>query len=80
MKAIRALMLILALSVCASAGDMPFDRDGHIPCGKAGEMETDKTGDMPNGIAGEMDHGQARPTDMTTALALQLLQSVLPLF
>jgi hypothetical protein len=43
-------------------------------------METDKTGDMPNGIAGEMDQGKADPTDVTTALALQFLQSVLPLF
>lgn len=43
MKAFRALLLVLALSACTYAGDMPFGRDGNIP--------NDKTGDMPCGKA-----------------------------
>ncbi len=74
MKAIRALFLVLTLSVCAYAGNMDNGRagnmdngkTGNIPCGKAGWMDNGKTGDMPN--------------DFITATALQLLQSVLPLF
>jgi hypothetical protein len=64
MKALRALLLVLALSVSASAGWMENDRTGNIPCDKAGDMETDKTS----------------ASDPMTAMALQLLQSVLPLF
>jgi hypothetical protein len=65
MKAIRALMLVLALSVCASAGEMPTDKTGEIPLGgKSGEMPTDKTGAI----------------DPITETALQILQSILPLF
>jgi hypothetical protein len=64
MKAIRALMLVLALSVCAYAGDIECDRTGNMPNERAGIMETDKT----NAI------------DPVTDIALQFLQSVLPLF
>ena len=63
MKCIRALMLVLALSICAYAGD--------IPC--------DKTGIMPNGRAGEMPNDKTATTDPLTEIALYLLQSVLPL-
>jgi hypothetical protein len=64
MKAFRALLLVLALSVCSYAGEMPCGRDGNIP--------NDKTGVMPNDRAGAIDP--------VTATALQLLQSILPLF
>jgi hypothetical protein len=64
MKAIRALMLVLALSVCAYAGDMPNGR----------------AGDMPNDKTGEMDNGKTTPTDSITESVLLVLQSVLPLF
>jgi hypothetical protein len=37
MKALRALIIMLALSVCASAGGMPCDR--------IRDMENDKAGD-----------------------------------
>jgi hypothetical protein len=62
MKAIRALMLVLALSVCAYAGDIECDRTGNMPTDKAGDMYGGKT------------------IDPVTATALQLLQSLLPLF
>jgi hypothetical protein len=64
MKVLRALLLVLALSVCAFAGEMECDRTGI--------METDKAGDM--------SAGKARAIDPITEVALQLLQSVLPLF
>ncbi len=66
MKTFRALMLILALSVSAFAGDMDNGRVGDMPNGKAGWMETGKTGIMPN--------------DFVATTTLQILQSVLPLF
>jgi hypothetical protein len=61
MKAIRALMLVLALSVCAYA-------DG------------EKTGVMPNDRTGVMPNEKTTPVDPVTEIALQVLQSVLPLF
>jgi hypothetical protein len=65
MRAIRALLLVLALSAYAYAGEMPCGRTGEIPLGgKIGEMPTDKTGAI----------------DPITETALQLLQSILPLF
>ena len=65
MKCIRALLLVLALSVCAYA-------DGNPP--------NDKSGIMPNGRVGEMPNDKAAATDPLQEIALQLLQSVLPLF
>jgi hypothetical protein len=62
MKAIRALMLVLAISVSAYAGEIECDRTGNMP--------TDKTGDMHAG----------KTIDPVTEIALQVLQSVLPLF
>lgn len=64
MKVLRALLLVLALSVSASAGWMECGRTGNMPNDKAGEMETDKTSAI----------------DPVTEIALQILQSVLPLF
>jgi hypothetical protein len=65
MKVLRALLLMLALSVCAYAdGNIPYGRDGNIPYGKAGEMPC----------------GKAGTTDLSTEIAVYLLQSVLPLF
>lgn len=88
MKALRALMLILALSVCASAGDMENDKTGQIPCGRAGAMHTDRTGDIPNDNTGDMPTDVAREMDGTAGkmpnevarLAWQFLHSILPLF
>jgi hypothetical protein len=71
MKAFRALLLVLALSVCSYAGEMPCGRDGNIPNGRAGEMPFGKAGDIP--------YGKAETTDLSTEIALYLLQSVLPL-
>ncbi|MGH9969536.1 MAG: hypothetical protein ACREBG_17310 [Pyrinomonadaceae bacterium] len=64
MKVIRALLIVLAISVCAFAGDMPNDKDGNMPNERAGEMPNEKTG----------------ITDPLEEIALHLLQSVLPLF
>lgn len=65
MKAIRALLLVLALSVSTSAG----------------EMECDKTGNQGNGgRVGLMPNDKTSTIDPVTATALQLLQSILPLF
>ena len=73
MRALRALLLVLALSVCVYAdGNIPNDKGGIIPNDRIGVMPTDKTGDMPCGKAGT--------TDLSTEIALYLLQSVLPLF
>lgn len=91
MKALRALLLVLALSVCAFAdGNIPCDRDGNIsidrtgimPNGRAGEMPNDKAGEIPNGKDGWMETGKTGdiPNDLVTATALQLLQSIMPLF
>lgn len=65
MKAIRALLLVLAISVSAYAG----------------EMENDRTGEMPNGVAGDQGNGgRVIVTDAVTEAALQLLQSMSLLF
>ncbi len=65
MKALRALLLVLVLSVSASAGIMETDKDGNQGNGgRVGEMPIDKTSTI----------------DPVTATALQLLQSILPLF
>jgi hypothetical protein len=64
MKAIRALMLMLALSLCAYAGEMPCERTGNMPNERAGVMPNDKTSAV----------------DPVTDIALRVLQSVLPLF
>ena len=72
MKVLRALMLILALSISASAGNMECDKTGDMPNGRAGEMQTGKTGEMDNGKSGEM------PNEVTR-IAWQLLHSMLPL-
>ncbi|MBV9957274.1 MAG: hypothetical protein JO360_02595 [Acidobacteria bacterium] len=63
MKAFRALLLVLVLSVCAFAGDMPCGRDG----------------DMPNGKDGDIPNGKVAVPDATADVILTVLQSVLPL-
>ncbi len=65
MKAIRALMLVLVLSVCAYA-------DGNMETDRSGNMETDKTGNM--------QAAKTSAIDPVMETALQLLQSLLPLF
>lgn len=65
MKAIRALLLVLAISVCAYA---------------EGVMPTDKTGVMPTDKTGEMDNGKISAVEPVTATVLQLVQSLLSLF
>jgi hypothetical protein len=72
MKVLRALMLVLALSVSASAGWMDNGRAGNMPCEKTGDMPNEKTGIMPN--------EKTTPVDPVTEIALQVLQSMLPLF
>ncbi len=72
MKSMRALLLVLAISVSAYAGNMENDKTGNPPSGRAGIMECDKTGNMEN--------DKTSAIDPVMDLALHLLQSVLPLF
>jgi hypothetical protein len=65
MKTLRALLLVLALSVTAFAGDMPNDKDGNQGAG---------------GRVGETSTGKTPAGDFVTVTALQILQSILPLF
>ena len=89
MKALRALMIVLALSVCAFAGEMPCGKTGDMPNDVAGEMQTGRTGEMDNGKSGEMPNDLAgeihtgKTGDMpneVTEMAFNLLHSMLPLF
>ncbi len=83
MKALRALILVLALSVCVYA-------DGNMPNGIATTPPpASATGNMPNGIDGDMGGGGAAVTDSGTSTTteptiteavLSLLQSVLSVF
>jgi hypothetical protein len=83
MKALRALILVLALSVCAYA-------DGNMPNGITTTPPSPSApGNMPNGITGDTGDGVAAVTDSGTSLTtetaitetvLSLLQSVLSVF
>lgn len=85
MKALRALMLVLALSVCTYAGDMPNGVTGNMDNGVTGNMPMDVAGNMPTcivgnmatDVAGEMPNGAPDPL---TEIALTLFQGVLALF
>jgi hypothetical protein len=72
-KTIRALMLVLALSVCAQAGDMGNGVVNQPPPPSASsttEISTEQVaGDMGNGV-----------TDAATDIVLNLLQALLALF
>ena len=69
MKILRASILVLALSVCAYAGEMPNLSPGTPP---------------PTQAAGEMDNGVSANAPATgstvTAVALSVLQSALSVF
>ena len=73
MKALRALMIVLALSVYAFAGEMHTGRTGEMDNGKSGEMHTDLAGEIHTDKAGDM------PNEVTE-MAFHLLHSMLPLF
>jgi hypothetical protein len=62
MRAFRALLLVLAISTCAYAGNIPYGRDGNIPYGKAGEIPNPKAG----------------TTDLRAEIALYLLSALTP--
>ena len=74
MKILRALMLVLTLSVCAYAGNM--DNGAPVP-----PPSTQTAGEMDNGVAGNMDNGVSANAPVTestvTAVALNVLQSAL---
>ena len=75
MKALRVLILVSALSVCAYA-------DGNMPNGVSSTLPPAFTsGNMPNGSSGEAASGTFVTTDPTiTEAVLSLLQSVLSVF
>ena len=83
MKILRALMLMLALSVCAYAGNMPnLSPDTPPPTQTPGEMPNLSPGTTSTmQVAREMDNGvsaDAQATETTiTGVALGLLQSAL---
>lgn len=84
MKALRALILVFTLSVCASAGNMPNGVTGNMGNGVSGNMANDVAGNMPTGVAGNMacDVAGEMPngaTDPITEMALSILHSVLSL-
>lgn len=85
MKAFRALILVLVLSVCASAGNMPTCVTGNMPTDVAGNMDNGVAGNMQNDAAGNVSTGIAGnipcdAADPITEIALNLFQSVLALF
>ena len=75
MKALRALILVLALSVCVYA-------DGNMPNGiTITPPPPSASGNMPNGIDGDMGSGTSTTTEPAiTEAVLSLLQSVLSVF
>ena len=77
MKILRALMLVLALSTCAYAGEMPNLSPGTPP-------PPQPAGEMDNGVAGNMDNGMSTNAPATgstvTIVALSVLQSALSVF
>lgn len=77
MKILRVLLLVLTLSVCAYAGDMPN-------LGPSAPPPAQAAGDMDNGVAGNMDNGisaDSQTTETTiTDIAFSLIQSVLSIF
>lgn len=75
MKALRALMLVLALSVCAYAGNMGNGAIEPPPPTTAPAVAPGTGGDK---VIPELDTGVAS-TDPVTEIALNLLQSVLSL-
>ena len=83
MKALRALILVLALSVCVYAdGNMP---NGITftppPASTSGNMPNGIDGDTGGGGAADADSGTSTTTEPTiTEAVLSLLQSVLSVF
>ena len=51
------LFLVLALSIPALAGDLPYGVTGEIPNNVTGNMPCRITGDLPNGVTGDMPQG-----------------------
>lgn len=73
MKALRALTLVLALIVCAHAGNIPNMGAGTPP------PPSSAAGHIPNDATGDADPGGAGATPMTEVM-LSLLQSAMALF
>lgn len=58
-KFIRASVLVLALTVPAFAGEIPYGVTGNIPNGAttAGEVQNGVAGEIPYGVTGEIPYG-----------------------
>jgi len=79
MKAIRALMLVLALSVCAYAGIMPNDGRPQPEPTPTSSTAAAESGTYLRGVDGTIET-PAEDTDITTDVALNLIGAVLALF
>lgn len=77
MKAVRALMLVLALSVCAYAGNLPIDGRPQQEPTPAPTASTETAGS--NTESGDIQT-TAEDADITTDVALNLIGAVLALF
>ncbi len=76
MKAVRASMLVLALSVCAYAGNMPNgDRPEPPPTTSTATEESN----TDSGDVGDIET-TTEDADITTDVALNLIGAVLALF
>lgn len=74
MKALRALMLVLALSACIYAGDMDNGIVSTPP-----PTPPSATSTKTNDVTGQMETGLTT-TNAVTEIALNLLQTALALF
>jgi hypothetical protein len=77
MKALRALMLVLTLSVCAYAGDMDNGRSPDpTPTPDPTGNTTAPAGDEPTAATGDAPAEEPSSTEVT----LSVLESILSLF
>jgi hypothetical protein len=69
-KFIRASVLVLALAIPASAGEIPFGVTGNIPNGASvtGEIPNGVAGDIPNGVTGYIPYGDTSQTNVINFL------------
>jgi len=80
MKAVRALVLVMALSVCTHAGLMPIDGRPQTEPTPTTSTETAGSDADSASVYGHIQTMPATTTDITTETALNLIGAVLALF